>query len=79
MMEIGLLWYDNSSGDLSAKVAKAVARYREKFGIAPNICYVHPAILPEGEQKIDGLVVRASSRILRYHLWMGEEHLDSKP
>lgn len=75
-MEIGLLWYDNSASDLDTKLIKAVARYRERFGSDPNVCYVNPATLPEGERQIDGLVVKASTRILQHHLWMGKERLN---
>jgi len=73
MLEIGLLWYDNGADDLSGSVARAAARYKERFGVDPNVCYVHPATLPAGECKINGLTVRPSSKILRYHLWMGVE------
>jgi len=73
MLEVGLLWYDNGVDDLGGSVARAAARYKERFGVDPNVCYVHPATLPEGECKINGLTVRPSSKILRYHLWMGVE------
>ncbi len=47
MLEIGLLWYDNGADDLGGSVARAAARYKERFGVDPNVCYVHPATLPE--------------------------------
>ncbi len=73
MMGTGLLWYDNGAQDLAAKVGRAVQRYRERFGQDPNVCYVHPATLPEGERQVAGLLVRPSARILLHHLWVGVE------
>jgi len=75
MMQIGLLWYDNGNSELPLKVSQAVKRYRERFGVEPNVCYVPPENLPEGEQQVAGVAVRASSRILRHHLWVGQEQL----
>jgi hypothetical protein len=73
-MEIGLLWYDNSTRDLQVKVHKAAQGYRKRFGGDPNVCYVHPTTLPtEDEQRVDGIVVRPSRQVLKHHFWVGEE------
>ena len=40
-MQEGLLWLDaDKKRDLAAKVAEAAARYRFKFGVQPDVCYV---------------------------------------
>ncbi|MBN1877947.1 MAG: hypothetical protein JXA33_27245 [Anaerolineae bacterium] len=72
-MDIGLLWYDSGASDLSRKLAQAAARYKARFGESPNVCYVNPAQLPEGERQVDGIRVRTSQRILRHHFWLGQE------
>lgn len=69
-MNVGLLWYDDGP-DLAARVQRAAARYRRKFGAEPNTCYVHPA---EHEAvDIDGITVRPRQTVLLQHLWMGVE------
>jgi hypothetical protein len=74
-MEVGLLWYDDSNGDLASKVQEAAERYREKFGRRPDRCYVNPASVP-GTGKgvsLDGIKVVASPTILPNHFWVGVE------
>jgi hypothetical protein len=45
-MKEGLLWYDDSSQrDLGEKVRLAARRYKRKFGVSPDVCYVHPSAL----------------------------------
>jgi hypothetical protein len=74
MMNVGLLWFDGGSRDLSQKVARAAKRYQNRFGAAPNVCYVNPDTLPNGEeQRIQGVWVRPSPRILQDHFWVGQE------
>lgn len=73
MMNMGLLWYDNSAEDLKEKLGRAVRRYRERFGADPNVCYVHPTALPDGERQINQIAVRASIRVLRHHLLIVQE------
>ncbi|HUX77018.1 MAG TPA: hypothetical protein VMY40_10305 [Anaerolineae bacterium] len=76
MMKEGLLWYDDNPGrDLAAKIGPAVRRYRQKFGVAPNVCYVHASAL-DGNGKVEKVGgVRVSSRpsVLRHHFWVGRE------
>lgn len=78
MMQVGLLWYDSGSSELALKVSQAAKRYRERFGADPNVCYVHPATLPDGEQRVGGIVVRTSPRVLQHHLWVGREQPTSE-
>jgi hypothetical protein len=84
MMKEGLLWYDDNPGrDLAAKIGPAVRRYRQKFGVAPNVCYVHASALasagsprPGGnghERQVDGVRVAPLPSVLRHHFWVGRE------
>lgn len=72
-MNIGLLWYDSSAKELAVKVTMAARRYRERFGEEPNVCYVHPATLPDGECQVNGIRVRTATRVIRHHLWVSHE------
>ena len=50
-MKEGLLWYDdNPSRDLAEKIGRAARRYRQKFGAAPDVCYVHPSLLKGADE-----------------------------
>ncbi len=74
-MEIGLLWYDDTQVEFAAKVQQVVQRYEEKFGKAPNRCYVNPASMP-GEVKkfsLNGIRILTSPTILPDHFWVGVE------
>lgn len=81
-MKEGLLWYDDNPGcDLAAKIGPAVRRYRQKFGVAPNVCYVHASTLaaasgPGGnghEREVSGVRVAPLPSVLRHHFWVGRE------
>jgi hypothetical protein len=84
MMKEGLLWYDDNPGrDLAAKIGPAVRRYRQKFGLAPNVCYVHASALASAgsagvggnghERQVDGVRVAPLPSVLRHHFWVGRE------
>ncbi len=71
-MDIGMLWYDNDARqDLAQKVARAAAHYRVKYGVAPKLCYVNTALLPQGPQVADGVQVRPARTVLPNHFWLG--------
>ncbi|HEY72066.1 MAG: hypothetical protein DRJ03_10250 [Chloroflexi bacterium] len=77
-MKQGLLWYDDNPGrDLADKVRQAARRYRQKFGAAPDICYVHPLALNgngNGKgQKVGRVCVSPLPSVLRHHFWLGQE------
>ncbi len=78
-METGLLWHDSGSGDLAWKLAQAAKRYQDRFGHKPNVCYVNPALLPEGDRNVNGILVRSSPRVLRNHFWLGREKPEQLP
>jgi hypothetical protein len=73
-MKEGLLWYDGEPGrDLAERVARAARRYRQKFGAAANVCYVHPSAINGGVQQadVDGIHIEPMLSVLRHHFWVG--------
>jgi hypothetical protein len=69
-MDIGMLWYcENNKLTLEEKVQRAAAYYRDKYGQAPNLCYVHPSMAKDGAQA--SIEVRTSRSIQTNHLWLG--------
>jgi len=73
MIQEGLLWFDdNPTRAISDKVERAVQRYQQKFGHNPDVCYVHPAHLKEGELSLaDGVKVLPAKSVLPHHFWLG--------
>lgn len=73
-MQIGLLWFDNDpSREVAAKVEDAAQRYREKFGVPPNTCYVNQAAWT-GDTSVSTTVrIIPVVNILPNHFWVGVE------
>jgi hypothetical protein len=78
-MNTGMLWFDNDPRTaLSAKVARAADYYRRKYGLAPDMCLVHPSMLAEPRPDlVDGqagkVAIRPNRLIRPGHLWIGTE------
>jgi hypothetical protein len=86
-MEIGMLWFDNDKkSDYEAKIERAARYYRDKYGMSPNLCFVHPCMIPmNGDQTADppgkeiepaalqsqGVEIRTSKTMLPNHFWIG--------
>ncbi len=46
-MNIGMLWFDNDpKAEINAKIERAAIYYRNKYGKTPNLCFVHPSMVP---------------------------------
>jgi hypothetical protein len=81
IMQTGLLWFDNDPHrEMAVKIEDAVRRYKEKFGMAPNTCYVNQAAFDGGELKlalqgiqVASLRVIPVSNVLLHHFWVGIE------
>lgn len=77
-MNIGMLWFDNDPKvDLNTKVERAVAYYRNKYGLKPTLCYVHPKAFPTPETPdervvVNGVELQPSRSVLPHHLWIGQ-------
>lgn len=71
-MEIGMLWFDNDpKSDLQSKVTRAAAYYRSKYGEEPNLCFVHPSMIPEEISHAGKIAVRSNNAIIPHHFWIG--------
>ena len=71
-MREGLLWFDDDPRrEMAEKVRQAAARYRQKFGIAPEVCYVNDRALDRAEVRIGDLRVMPASTVLPHHFWIG--------
>jgi len=71
-MKMGMLWYDDDpKTDLRTKVHRAADYYQKKYGIRPNLCYVHPSMLGQERMQVNEIEVRTNRRVLRNHLWLG--------
>jgi len=78
-MNVGMLWFDNDPRTaLTAKVTRAADYYRQKYGLVPDLCLVHPSMLPglppdQVEGPAGNVAVRPNRLIQPGHLWIGKE------
>ena len=71
-MNTGMLWFDNDpKTDLATKIAQAAAYYQKKYGRIPDVCFVHPSMLQDGETKAGGLELKPNRVVRPHHLWLG--------
>ena len=84
-MDIGMLWFDNDrKSSIPKKVERAASYYQKKYGVNPNLCYVHPKTVKEnGEKKktkkeiernplkIGKILVLKNEKVLPDHFWIG--------
>ncbi len=75
MMQEGLLWYDDDPARTVAdKVSRAALRYEQKYGHAPEVCYVNTAQMQEQRELMVGLIKVMPAPIVRpHHFWLGTE------
>lgn len=83
MMQEGLLWFDDTEErTLAQKLARAAARYQQKYGHALDVCYVHPQMLDGSEtthaarETVKLLIWRG---VLMHHLWLCLETPTGEP
>jgi len=77
-MNVGMLWFDNDpKAELAVKIQRAASYYQNKYGRSPNLCFVHPSMIPtttpkpSGEVKSAGIEVRPTRSVLPNHIWIG--------
>lgn len=78
-MEIGMLWFDNDpKTDVVDKIIRASAYYHRKYGKTPDLCFVHPTMLPSGNngaslpgEKLPNVEVRTSKSVRPNYFWIG--------
>jgi len=68
----GLLWHDAElTKDLAGAVAKAAARYQEKFGKTPDVCFINASQFAELTTSEVPLSVQPKQTVLLNHIWLG--------
>ena len=71
-MEIGMLWYDNDPNlDLGEKVKNAADYYQRKYRQHPNLCFVHPSMIPDFRTQAGAITVCSNKAIQPHHFWIG--------
>jgi len=71
-MKLGMLWFDNDSkSDLAAKLNKAAAYYKGKYGSTPTLCFVNPSMIPVDVTQAAGIELRATRSVMPNHFWLG--------
>ena len=83
-MEIGMLWFDNDKkASVPSKVEKAARYYHQKYGVNPDLCYVHPKTVRGGNGrlskkaglepiKIGKILVLKNEKVQPDHFWIGK-------
>ena len=86
-MEIGMLWFDNDKkASIPSKVEKAARYYHQKYGVNPDLCYVHPKTVKgqkvgkkrvlkgngQDSLKIGKILVLKNEKVLPDHFWIGK-------
>lgn len=67
-VSLGWLWFDDDpKTSLEHKVTAAAARYRQKFGRQPRVCYVSQRALGEQPAALGALDVQAAANVLPGH------------
>ena len=85
-MNIGMLWFDNDrKTSIPTKVERAAQYYHKKYGVSPDLCYVHPKMV-KGENgtknssrkeakkdqiKIGKVLLLKNEMVLPDHFWIG--------
>lgn len=74
-MKVGMLWFDESREvGIAQRIERASNYYHSKYGCEPNLCFVHPDTVGEGETLPEGSIkVVPSQTLLHDHFWIGIE------
>jgi hypothetical protein len=71
-MKTGMLWFDNDPKTaLNQKVQQAAEYFHNKYGQSPDLCLVHPSMMPEEEQDSGIIKIRPWRTVTPGHLWIG--------
>lgn len=75
-MNFGLLWYDNKN-PLAQTIANAAKRYREKYGYAPDTCFINADTSSDTLAALratfaaQGIEIKTKKTIIPNHVWLG--------
>ena len=72
-MDIGMLWFDDSSRSFAEKVRRAAVYYKEKYGREPTLCLVNPETWDSSDDKKLPVEMRQARLVLPNHFWIGVE------
>lgn len=72
-MDIGMLWFDDSSRSFAEKVRRAADYYKEKYGREPTLCLVNPETWDTAGEKSMPVEMRQARLVLPNHFWIGVE------
>jgi hypothetical protein len=71
-LQVGMLWFDNAPDrPLPAKLSLAARHYEQKYGRAPNVCYLNLNTPGHDQGDAAGLRLHAANDILPHHFWLG--------
>jgi hypothetical protein len=75
-MRTGLLWFDDDPRkQLEEKVLRAAMHYERKYGLPPNLCFVHPSVFNgngnRSVKRAGGVEIRPGRSVLPDHFWLG--------
>jgi hypothetical protein len=71
-MNVGMLWFDNDpQADLETKINRAAGYYEKKYGLTPDLCYVHPSMVKNITLKTSAIDIQTNRSLLPNHLWIG--------
>ena len=71
-MESGMLWFDNDPKvGVELKIKQAATYYRKKYGKAPNLCLVNPALGADINLNGQAIKVMTDPIIMPNHFWIG--------
>jgi len=69
-MFAGFMYYDNDpKADLKTKVLRLAERYAARFGKTPNVCHVHPSLVPATNGI--GIEVKGMREVMPNYFWFG--------
>lgn len=76
-MDTGMLWFDDSDRPLATKIERAVTYYRDKYEKAPNLCVVHPSMMPDTKSEIKLVELKEATAVMPHHYWIGIHEAES--
>lgn len=71
-MNTGMLWFDNDpKTELIKKIERAASYYSQKYGQAPDLCFVHPSMISNTPTRSGSIEVKTNRSVLPNHFWLG--------
>jgi len=75
-MNVGMLWFDNDpSSELEDKISRAAGYYEKKYGMTPDLCFVHPSMLKNKTLPSSSIQIKTDRSILPNHFWIGIQNV----